>query len=84
MSSLMVFACTGESSLERPAEPGGPVNQFRSSSQQALTLPDGGQCPITVNADAELMIRSLAVVALFAALLDLLPDSFQCLQRGGR
>ncbi|MER2564760.1 MAG: CARDB domain-containing protein [Myxococcaceae bacterium] len=62
MSSLMVFACTGESSLERPGEPGGPVNQFRSSSQQALTLPDGGQCPITVNADAELMIRNLAVV----------------------
>lgn len=62
MSSLMVFACTGASSLERPGEPGGPVNQFRASSQQALTLPDGGQCPITVNADAELMIRNLAVV----------------------
>lgn len=62
MSSLMVFACTGESSLERPGEPGGPVNQFRSRSQQALTLPDGGQCPISVNADAELMIRNLAVV----------------------
>lgn len=61
MSSLMVFACTGESSLERPGEPGGPVNQFRSRSQ-ALTLPDGGQCPITVNADAELMIRNLTVV----------------------
>lgn len=61
MSSLMVFACTGATSLERPAEPGA-VNQFRSQSQQALTLPDGGQCPITVNADAELMIRNLAVV----------------------
>ncbi len=62
MSSLMVFACTGESSLERAEAPGGAVNQFRSHSQQALTLPDGGQCPITVNADAELMIRNLAVV----------------------
>lgn len=60
VSCLVAVGCTGESSLQPSAE-AGPVNQFRARSE-ALTLADGGQCPIVVNADAELMIRNLQVV----------------------
>ncbi len=62
MSSVMIFACVEAPSLQPAEDPGAPVNQFHAQSQQALTLADGGQCPIVVNADAELMIRNLLVV----------------------
>jgi hypothetical protein len=62
MSSVMVFACVEAPSLQPAEDPVAPLNQFHARSQQALTLADGGQCPISVNADAELMIRNLLVV----------------------
>ncbi|MDP1914723.1 MAG: CARDB domain-containing protein [Myxococcales bacterium] len=61
VSCLVAMGCTGESSLQPLSEQAAPVNQFRARSE-ALTLADGGQCPIVVNADAELMIRNLLVV----------------------
>lgn len=61
VSCLLALGCTGESSLQPLSEQAAPVNQFRARSE-ALTLADGGQCPIVVNADAELMIRNLLVV----------------------
>lgn len=61
VSCLVALGCTGESSLQPLSEQAAPVNQFRAHTE-ALTLADGGQCPIVVNADAELMIRNLLVV----------------------
>lgn len=61
VSCLVAMGCTGESSLQPLSEQAAPVNQFRARTE-ALTLADGGQCPIVVNADAELMIRNLLVV----------------------
>lgn len=59
----LLVGCAGEAPLEATSvEPSRrAVNQFKQRSE-ALTLSDGGLCPITVNADAELMIRALPVV----------------------
>lgn len=46
---------------EQP-EPQSSVHQFHSVESRALTLPDGTECPITIDADSELMIRDIAVV----------------------
>jgi hypothetical protein len=48
--------------LQRAPEAEGPVHQFHSVESRALTLPDGTECPITIDADSELMIRDVAVV----------------------
>ncbi len=63
MNRLLVVVC-----LATACAPPAPdsqtdfaLNQFRQA-QQDLTLPDGGQCAVTINAAAELTIRDLAVV----------------------
>lgn len=59
VAALVAAGCTGELGPTTSAE--SATNQFRQRTQE-LTLSDGGQCPITVNAEAELMIRALPVV----------------------
>lgn len=61
MSCSLVLACAQPPATPRNGEPSTGVNQFRARAD-ALTLADGGLCPITVSPDAELMIRSVAVV----------------------
>jgi hypothetical protein len=44
------------------AAPESSVHQFHAVEARALTLPDGTECPITIDAESELLIRDVSVV----------------------
>jgi hypothetical protein len=61
-SISLAAALLASASCTEPSAPESTTHQFRSVEARALTLPDGTDCPITIDAESELLIRDVAVV----------------------
>jgi subtilase family serine protease len=62
VSTLLTTSLLVSTSCNAPSAPDSSRHQFHSVDSRALTLPDGTECPITIDAESELLIRDVAVV----------------------